>query len=174
MNEERIALAASLETGARLARLQHGPVRPRWSADSQWAWFDQRHGDGHRHRLVDVKSGVQRDLFDAALLAQALERHDLGHRRVGPLDVGLVEVGGHVVGALGQVVELALEVVEAWVFRAEATNGPKVVYSNESATELVAALPGSVAFVDAGQVPKGLKILKVDGKLPGDEGYPLK
>ena len=39
------------------------------------------------------------------------------------------------------------------MFRAEATSGPKVVYSNEMATELVSALPGSVAFVDATQVP---------------------
>jgi ABC-type phosphate transport system substrate-binding protein len=60
------------------------------------------------------------------------------------------------------------------VFRAEASSGPKIVYSNEMAAELVTALPGSVAFVDAAQVPKGLKILKIDGKLPGDKDYPLK
>jgi hypothetical protein len=42
------------------------------------------------------------------------------------------------------------------------------------ATELVNAIPGSVAFVDASQVPKGLKILKIDGKLPGEKGYPLR
>jgi ABC-type phosphate transport system substrate-binding protein len=60
------------------------------------------------------------------------------------------------------------------MFRAESSNGPKVVYSNEMATELVLALPGSVAFVDASQVPKGLKVLKIDGKLPGQAGYPLK
>ena len=60
------------------------------------------------------------------------------------------------------------------MFRAESTSGPKVVYSNEMATELVNVLPGSVAFVDASQVPKGLKILKIDGKLPGQAGYPLK
>ena len=60
------------------------------------------------------------------------------------------------------------------MFRAESTGGPKVVYSNEMATELVSALPGSVAFVDASQVPKGLKVLKIDGKLPGQTGYPLK
>src|SRR5438552_1728551 len=40
------------------------------------------------------------------------------------------------------------------VFRAEATNGPKVVFSNEMATELVAAIPGAVAFVDAAKVPQ--------------------
>lgn len=60
------------------------------------------------------------------------------------------------------------------MFRAEAVDGPKVVLSNEVAMELVSALPGSVAFVDAAQVPKGLKILKIDGKLPGQPGYPLK
>src|SRR5271170_913959 len=60
------------------------------------------------------------------------------------------------------------------MFRAEATSGPKVVYSNEMATELLRALPGSVAFVGASEVPKGLKILKIDGKLPGQPGYPLK
>lgn len=60
------------------------------------------------------------------------------------------------------------------VFRAETTTGPKIVYSNQMATGLVAALPGSVSFVDADDVPKGLKVLRIDGKLPGEAGYPLK
>lgn len=60
------------------------------------------------------------------------------------------------------------------VFRAEAASGPKIVYSNEMATELVLAIPGSIAFVDAIEVPKGLKILRIDGRLPGEKGYPLK
>ena len=60
------------------------------------------------------------------------------------------------------------------VFRAEAQSGPRIVYSNETATELVAALPGAVAFVDATQVPKGLKVLRIDGRLPGEKGYPLR
>ena len=60
------------------------------------------------------------------------------------------------------------------IFRAEATSGPKIVYSNEMATELINAIPGSVAFVDATQVPKGLKVLKIDGKAPGEKGYPLR
>jgi hypothetical protein len=60
------------------------------------------------------------------------------------------------------------------IFRAEATSGPKIVYSNEMAAELVQAVPGAVAFVDTAHVPKGLKVLKVDGKLPGEKGYPLR
>jgi ABC-type phosphate transport system substrate-binding protein len=62
----------------------------------------------------------------------------------------------------------------AKVFREEATAGPRIVYSNEMATELVAAIPGAVAFVETSQVPKGLKVLKIDGRLPGDRGYALR
>jgi hypothetical protein len=60
------------------------------------------------------------------------------------------------------------------VFRADVSSGPKIVYSSEMASELVSAIPGAVAFVDAAQVPKGAKILKIDGKLPIDKGYLLK
>jgi len=62
----------------------------------------------------------------------------------------------------------------AKVFRNEVAGGPKVVYSNEMAAELTAAIPGAVAFVEADQAPKGLKVLKVNGKLPGQPGYPLR
>ena len=62
----------------------------------------------------------------------------------------------------------------AKVFRAEAAAGPRVVYSNEMAAELTSAVPGAVAFVEATQVPKGLKIVKINGKLPGDREYPLR
>jgi hypothetical protein len=60
------------------------------------------------------------------------------------------------------------------VFRAEVSAGPKIVYSSEMATELVAAIPGAVTFIEAGKVPPGLKVLKIDGHLPGDKGYPLR
>jgi hypothetical protein len=59
------------------------------------------------------------------------------------------------------------------VFRADVSSGPKVVYSSEMADDLVTAIPGAVAFVDASSAPKGMKVLKIDGKLPGDKGYPL-
>ncbi len=60
------------------------------------------------------------------------------------------------------------------VFRAEAASGPKIVYSSEMATELVGAIPGAVTFVDASKVPKDLKTLRIDGRLPGEKGYPLR
>src|ERR1700674_1512151 len=62
----------------------------------------------------------------------------------------------------------------AKIFRAEAASPPKIVYSNDMQHELVAALPGAIAFVDARNVGAGLKVLRVDGHLPGDRDYPLR
>lgn len=61
----------------------------------------------------------------------------------------------------------------AKIFRSEVTSGPKIVYSTDMAYELVAALPGSISFVRAGDVRSGVKVLRIDGKLPGDQDYPL-
>ncbi len=69
------------------------------------------------------------------------------------------------------------EFKQYWIlkmFRAEAEGGPKTVYSPQMTVELLQALPGSVAFLDASQVPKGLKVISIDGKLPGQPGYPFK
>jgi len=60
------------------------------------------------------------------------------------------------------------------VFRAEMAAGPKIVYSSEMANELVSAIPGAVTFMDAAKVPKELKTLKIDGRLPGEKGYSLR
>ncbi len=62
----------------------------------------------------------------------------------------------------------------AKIFRAEVASAPKVVYSNDMANELVAAIPGAIAFIDAREVRPGVKVLRVDGHLPGEPGYPLR
>jgi|SRR5690349_12693685 hypothetical protein len=62
----------------------------------------------------------------------------------------------------------------AKIFRAEAAAAPKIVYSNDMQYELVGAIPGAIAFVDAKNVRPGLKVLRVDGHLPGDKDYPLR
>jgi ABC-type phosphate transport system substrate-binding protein len=59
------------------------------------------------------------------------------------------------------------------VFRAENAATPKAVYSNEMAVSLVNSIPGSVAFIEASQVPKDLKVVRIGGLLPGEKGYPL-
>jgi len=62
----------------------------------------------------------------------------------------------------------------AKIFRAEVTSPPKIVYSNDMQFELVAAIPGAIAFVDAHNLHPGAKVVRVDGKLPGEKGYPLR
>jgi ABC-type phosphate transport system substrate-binding protein len=62
----------------------------------------------------------------------------------------------------------------AMIFRAEVSSPPKIVYSNDMQYELVSALPGAIAFVDARNIHPGVKVVRVDGKLPGDKDYPLR
>ncbi len=62
----------------------------------------------------------------------------------------------------------------AKMFRAEVPRGPKIVFSNDMAIDLVVAIPGSISFIAADQVSDAVRIVRVDGKLPSDDGYPLK
>ena len=62
----------------------------------------------------------------------------------------------------------------AKIFRAEAASPPKIVYSNDMQYELVSGIPGAIAFMDARNVRPGLKVLRVDGHLPGEKDYPLR
>ena len=62
----------------------------------------------------------------------------------------------------------------AKIFRAESVSAPKLFYSNDIANQLVASLPGAISFIDARQVGPGVKVLRVDGHLPGEAGYPLR
>jgi hypothetical protein len=62
----------------------------------------------------------------------------------------------------------------AKIFRAESATAPKVVYSHEMANELTAAIPGAIAIIDARDVGAGVKVLRIDGELPGQPDYPLK
>jgi ABC-type phosphate transport system substrate-binding protein len=59
------------------------------------------------------------------------------------------------------------------VFRAESSTAPKTVYTNEMAGSLLNNIPGSMTFIESTQVPKGVKVLRIDGLLPGEKGYPL-
>lgn len=61
------------------------------------------------------------------------------------------------------------------VFRNDTASGPKIVYSTEMAIDQVKRTTGALTFVEASATSgKGLKILKIDGKLPGQAGYLIK
>lgn len=60
------------------------------------------------------------------------------------------------------------------IFRAETTSAPKIVYSNTMASQLVSAVPGAIAFMDAKDLKPGLKVLPINGILPGQANYPIR
>jgi ABC-type phosphate transport system substrate-binding protein len=62
----------------------------------------------------------------------------------------------------------------AKMFRAEVPRGPKIVFSTDMTLDLVVAIPGSISFMRADAVTEDVKLVRVDGKLPSDDGYPLK
>jgi ABC-type phosphate transport system substrate-binding protein len=62
----------------------------------------------------------------------------------------------------------------AKVFRADAAKGPRIVYSNEMAIDQASRTPGAIAFVPAPVATRGVKVLKIDGKSPGQSGYSLR
>ena len=62
----------------------------------------------------------------------------------------------------------------AKMFRSEVPRGPKIVFSTDMTVDLVVAIPGSISFVRADEVSENVRIVRIDGKLPSDAGYPLK
>jgi phosphate transport system substrate-binding protein len=60
------------------------------------------------------------------------------------------------------------------IFTAEAATAPKIVYSSDQVAALVSAIPGAIGFMLAKDVQPGVKVLRVDGRLPGEPFYPLK
>ena len=61
----------------------------------------------------------------------------------------------------------------AQVFRGEAQADPISLFSNGMQKEALTAFPGAIALVNLQDVKPGMKVVRVDGHLPGDVGYPL-
>jgi ABC-type phosphate transport system substrate-binding protein len=62
----------------------------------------------------------------------------------------------------------------ARIFRAETVSTPKVVYSNQTINELVAAIPGAISLVREDAIMPGVKVVRIDGALPGEGNYRLR
>lgn len=56
------------------------------------------------------------------------------------------------------------------LFGGGAQSTPKIA---RSAASLVREIPGAIALVSADKIPKGVKVLRIDGRRPGEAGYPL-
>ncbi|PYX28143.1 MAG: hypothetical protein DMG77_16755 [Acidobacteria bacterium] len=59
------------------------------------------------------------------------------------------------------------------IMRAEATSPPTEVFSTGMIKEGIAAIPGAIGCVRASEVRPDMKVLRIDGHLPGEAGYPL-
>jgi hypothetical protein len=62
----------------------------------------------------------------------------------------------------------------AQVFRGEADAEPLTVPSVGMQKEALRLFPGAISLVNVRDVKPGMKVLKVDGLLPGAPGYPLR
>jgi len=62
----------------------------------------------------------------------------------------------------------------AKVFRGEAPGEPLAVNTTAQVVQYVARLPGAIAFMPMKGRPPELKIVKLEGKLPGETGYILR
>jgi ABC-type phosphate transport system substrate-binding protein len=58
-------------------------------------------------------------------------------------------------------------------FRAESATSPKNMRSNELTQQFVASTAGAIGFMAASDVKPGVKVLKIDGHMPGEAGYKL-
>lgn len=61
----------------------------------------------------------------------------------------------------------------AQVFRGEADAVPLIVPSIGMQKEAVMTFPGAITLVNSKDLKPGMKVVKVDGLLPGAAGYPL-
>ena len=61
----------------------------------------------------------------------------------------------------------------AAVFRGEAQSEPIALFSNGMQKEAIGVYPGGVALVNAQDVKSGMKMVRVEGHLPGEAGYPF-
>jgi ABC-type phosphate transport system substrate-binding protein len=60
------------------------------------------------------------------------------------------------------------------IMRAEATAPPAELYSSGMTKEGVSSISGSIAFISATDVKPGVKVVRINGRLPGETGYPLR
>jgi phosphate transport system substrate-binding protein len=60
------------------------------------------------------------------------------------------------------------------VFRGELPDGPTELSTASDVKDFVSRKPGSVGYLRASDVDSSVKVLRIDGLLPDDDGYPLR
>jgi len=60
------------------------------------------------------------------------------------------------------------------VFRGELSSSPTILENPTEVKKFIATTPGAVGYVRASDVDDSVKVLRVNGLLPGDDGYPVR
>jgi hypothetical protein len=58
--------------------------------------------------------------------------------------------------------------------RIRGTQAPRTLSSPDMLLRVVAKLPGAIGYVSANRVTPDARVLRIDGRLPGESGYPLR
>lgn len=61
----------------------------------------------------------------------------------------------------------------AKIFREEISSFPKTLSSNQAVKKFVSQVPNAIGFIDVALVDTSIKMLRIDGKLPGEMKYIL-
>jgi len=131
----------------------------------------------------DVAIAVHPDVPVDSLTTGELRRIVLGDREFWPGGVRItLLVRAPIAHERDVVLKTLCQMTEAqfrqhWigkVFRADTALAPKIVYSDEMARDMVNRIPGAIAFVDAARLGRELKVVRLDGRLPGEKGYALR
>jgi ABC-type phosphate transport system substrate-binding protein len=59
------------------------------------------------------------------------------------------------------------------IFRGEIATFPKTLSSNEAVKRFVSQAVNAIGFIDSAFVDDSIKVLRIDGKFPGERGYVL-
>lgn len=59
------------------------------------------------------------------------------------------------------------------MFRGEISSFPKTLGSSEAVKRFISQVPNAIGFIDSGALDTSVKALNVNGKSPGEQGYPL-
>jgi hypothetical protein len=60
------------------------------------------------------------------------------------------------------------------VFRGELSTSPTTLQTPTEVKKFIATTPGAVGYVRASDVDDSVKVVRVNGLLPGDDGYPVR
>jgi hypothetical protein len=156
-------------------------MRARWIAVSVLIWSANLAGSPPAARAQDIAVVVSSENPATNLSLGGLRKIFSGekHSWAGGQHIRLIVRGPGCLERLALLKLLAISESEykqywtAQVFRGEAESEPVTVPSLGMQMESLKVFPGAISLVIARDLKPGIKVIRVDGRLPGEAGYPL-